>query len=191
MKRTILFFALVFAAVSFAQQDTTTAVSPNQFQDFGTPKKYPKQNKVYYGGGVGVSFTSSYFSVSLRPMVGYKLTPKFSLGLEVMYEYVKDSRYVKTYNYSNYGGSLFARYRVIPALYVHAEYAMYNYEYRTAYNGGEREWVPFLLLGAGYVQRMGRNTYAYAQDLWDVLQDNRSPYNAGEPWITFGVSTGF
>ncbi len=137
-----------------------------------------------------MSFTSSYFSVSLRPMLGFKLSPKMSLGLEVMYEYVKDARYSKTYNYSNYGGSLFARYRVIPALYLQAEYATYNYEYRTALNG-TREWVPFLLLGVGYSQRIGRRTYAYAQVLWDVLQDERSPYNPGEPWITFGVSSGF
>jgi len=55
----------------------------------------------------------------------------------------------------------------------------------------EREWVPFLLLGGGYSQKIGRNTWAYAQALWDVIQDAKSPYASGEPWISVGVSVGF
>ncbi len=192
MKKIIIVFLFSLFATINAQQDSTK--SPNEFVGYGQPtglRTSAKANKIYYGGGIGMSYSSNYISVSLRPMFGYKLTPKLSVGLEIMYEYVKDTRYRTTYNYSNYGGSLFARFRVVPQLYFHAEYATYNYEYRTAYNGGEREWIPFLLLGAGYVQRMGRNTYAYAQVLWDVLQDDRSPYDSSQPWVTFGVSTGF
>jgi hypothetical protein len=188
MKKIITLFVFVFAIALHAQQDTskTNYASPQ----FSKPRK-TMSNRFYYGGGIGASFSSNYWAVSLRPMFGYKLTQKFSLGMEIMYEYVSDSRYHNTYNYSNYGGSVFARYRVIPSLYFHAEYATYNYDYYTAYNNGEREWIPFLLVGAGYSQRIGRNTYTYAQVLWDVLQDDRSPYRSGEPWVTFGISYGF
>ena len=184
MKKIVIVLVMFSFATLFAQEQDSTAVyrTPNPVKTVKRP--------VYYGGGIGVSLTNRYFAISLRPMLGYKLTPKLSLGVEAMYEYISDSRYSKTYNYSNYGGSVFTRFRVIPSLYLHAEYAMYNYEYRTQFNS-EREWIPFLLLGAGYSKRVGRNAYMYVQVLWDVLQDDRSPYKPGEPWVTFGISSGF
>lgn len=124
-------------------------------------------------------------------MVGYKVSSKLSAGLKLMYEYVKDSRYTPDVTSNNYGGSIFSRYRVIPQFYVHAEFAYYSYQYRTENFEGDRDWVPFLLLGGGYSQNVGGNTWLYVQALWDVIQDEKSPYNASEPWISVGVSVGF
>ena len=70
----------------------------------------------------------SYTRIGLYPMIGYKITPKLSGGLKIGYEYVSDNRYSSNYKTSNYGGSIFARYRVIPRLYAHVEYEQINYE---------------------------------------------------------------
>ena len=147
-------------------------------------------NKVYYGMSLGFNF-GSYFRIRVAPMVGYRITPQFSAGVKAAYEYIKDNRYNDAVTYHNYGGSLFARYLIIPQLYVHAEYAYMSYQFSVSDFNSEREGIPFLLLGGGYRQRIGKNTFAFLEVLFDVLQNEKSPYEAWEPLIIVGVSTGF
>ena len=47
------------------------------------------------------------------------------------------------------------------------------------YAESERNWVPFLLLGGGFVQHVGPNASVYVEVLFDVLQNENSPYEVG------------
>ena len=186
MKKLIITLLLVSFSLAMAQQDSTK-----------TTTQYPTQksslsDKIYFGGGVGFNFWGDYFRIAVEPMIGYKVTPKLSAGVKLMYEYIKYST-ASERTYNNFGGSIFSRYRVIPQFYIHAEFAYYSYKYSSKFLGSpsEREWVPFLLLGGGYSQQISKNTWAYAQALWDVIQDDKSPYLGSEPWISVGVGVGF
>lgn len=147
-------------------------------------------SKIYYGGSIGLTL-GDYVRVSIQPMIGYKFTPKFSAGGKVTYEYVRDSRYTGTSSSNNYGFGVFGRYRFIPQLYGHAEFTGINYDVHSASGASQRDWVPFLYLGGGYAQQMGKNVSAYAEVLVDVLQDDRSPYQDWEPQLSFGIGIGF
>jgi hypothetical protein len=133
----------------------------------------------------------SYTRIGVYPLVGYKITPKLSAGVKVAYEYIRDNRYPETYQTSNYGGSIFSRYRIIPPIYVHVEYAQINYELYNALGESAREWIPFLLVGGGYSQRLSPNTWLNLQVLFDVLQDERSPYRTWDPIFSVGIGVGF
>lgn len=124
-------------------------------------------------------------------MIAYKFTPKLSLGVKAAYEYVVDKRYASTYTSSNYGLSVFSRYRLIPALYFHIEYAQMNYQLYNAYGEAGRTWVPFLYVGGGYSKLIGKSTWLYFQVLFDVIQDSQSPYTEWSPFISIGVGKGF
>jgi hypothetical protein len=139
---------------------------------------------------LGFSF-GNYTMIAVRPLIGYKVTPKLSAGLKFSYEYIQDKRYSETYTTSNYGVSVFSRYRIVPQLYVHAEYAAFNYELYNPLGESNREWVPFLFVGAGYSQPIGGNAWLNAQVLFDVLQSSKSPYNDWEPFYSIGVGVGF
>lgn len=157
------------------------------------PKKESsfKLSKVIIGGSLGFSF-GSVTTVRINPLLGYKLTPKLSAGLTGLYEY--SSYNYNNYgrqNYSNYGGSLYSRFRFIPAAYVHAEFSYINYEFSGFNNEKYRQGVPFIFLGGGFTKRLSRNTYAYGQILFDVLQDSNSPYSQWNPFYSVGVSVGF
>jgi hypothetical protein len=181
MKKIILFTLLLFIPFLWlSAQDTIQQQKP----------KTPLKDKIYFGGSVGVSF-GNYSRIAVYPMMGYKITPKLSAGIELGYEYISDKRYTSTYNTSNYGFSLFSRYRFIPQLYLHAEYSMVNYELYYIDQTSNREWVPFLFIGAGFSQQLASGVYAYAQVKFDVLQDKNSPYKNWAPFYTFGVSVGF
>lgn len=197
----VLFFLILMIQFGLSAQeaDTTKVTNPESEtqvnQEEVKKEKPPKQkssfaSKLYYGGNIGLSF-GSYTMVGVYPLVGYKLTPKLSVGVKIAYEYISDRRYDQTYSYSNYGGSLFARYRIVPPLYVHLEYAQMSYDLYSADGTSNREWVPFLFAGAGYSQSIGGKAWVNVQVLFDLLQDEKSPYNDWEPFFSVGVGVGF
>jgi len=154
------------------------------------------QSKVYYGGNIGFRFWNNYFYLGVYPLVGYKVTPKFSVGGKLGYAYISDSRVNPTLSTSNYGGSIFTRYRVVPQFYLHGEFVYFSYERVTSFNANntyntERFWVPFILLGGGISQMVSPNVWFFAEVLVDVLQDSNSPYKKWDPFVSFGVGAGF
>lgn len=154
-------------------------------------------SKWYYGGNLGFNFWNDYLLISVEPMVGYNISPKFSVGGKLQYSYIKDSRsdYGDATSH-NYGASIFSRFRPVPPVYFHAEFAYGSYESHTYFTNpirieSERNWVPFLLFGGGYVQQISPNASVYAEVLFDVLRDKNSPYKDWDPIIHVGAGIGF
>jgi hypothetical protein len=143
------------------------------------------QSKVYYGGNIGLNFWNDYFYLGIYPFVGYKVTPKFSVGGKLGYTYYSYNN--SDFSSHNYGASIFSRYRVTPQFYVHGEFVYFSYDLI----GSERVWVPFLLLGGGYAQMVSPNVWIFVEVLFDVLQDSNSPYKNWDPFVSFGVGAGF
>ena len=193
MKQFVLLILLICSSISFAQ--VTDSVKTEENKTEVSKNTTTGVSKWYYGGSLGFGFSSNYFSISIQPIVAYKITPKLSLGGKIGYTYWSNSSVDPTFNSSNYGGSIFSRYRIIPQLYAHAEFAYWSYE-NAYFNPSvgyttERNWVPFLLLGGGFSQMISPNVWAYAEVLFDVLNDTNSPYDEWDPFISFGVGVGF
>ena len=169
------------AATAPAATTTAAAAAP------ASPAKPPLRERLYYGGAIGFSFWGDYWRISLEPLVAMKMrNPKLSVGGKLRYEYINDNRGVEEFSSHNYGGSVFSRYRLIPQIYGHAELAYMTYDYPRG-----REGVPFLLLGGGYSQPLGKNMWSTVEVLWDVLNDDNSPYEEGQPVVSIGVGVGF
>ena len=191
----IMFFvsALMAQDTISSALDTMKVEQVKPIEETQTSKPQPSQAwkaKIYFGGYMNFSL-GSYAMIGIEPMVGYKVLPFLSLGLKLRYEYISDKRYTEEYNTSNYGGSLFARLTSKRRIYLHAEYAGYNYELFDESGELGREWIPYLFLGGGYSQPLGGRTSLNAQILFDVLQDDRSPYKNWEPFYSVGISVGF
>ena len=192
MKQLIL--VLLFASFAFANGINSLTEEGTTENTINPPAA---ESRWYYGGNIGFNFWNDYFYLGIYPLVGYKVTPQLSLGAKVGYAYISDDRYepLPALNTSNYGGSILSRYRIIPQLYAHAEFAYWSYEnainitsqgYET-----ERVWVPYLLLGGGYSQNIGSNVWIFTEVLFDVINDENSPYESGDPFVSFGVGVGF
>ena len=179
-------FSLLTSAIA---QETKTQEKTNQQKE--RQKKEP--SKIYWGGQLGLSF-GDYFAISIIPMIGYKVTPRFHLGAKIGYAYTEDKRYEESLTSHNYGGSLLSRFLIVRGLYAHAEYVYWSYQYQIEKFDNfesERTWVPFLLLGGGYVQPISPSTALFVEVLWDVLNDENSPYDSSSPRISLGVGVGF
>lgn len=177
---------LVLALVGTAQDQDTIQVEDTSEKRV---RKFEK-SKLYYGGYLNMSF-GRYTVIGAAPLLGYKVTPKLSVGTKFSYEYINDKRFTQDYSTSNYGVSIFSRLRVTSKIYAHAEFASMNYD--LYYENGEsnREWIPFFFVGGGYSRKIAKNTWLNAQILWDVIQDEDSPYNTYEPFYSIGLGVGF
>ena len=198
MKKLMLSLMLVFGVLMANSQvvDSTQTNDQPKYQKQAAPVKQEKKksqtmsHRIFFGGSIGASF-GSYTSVSLYPMIGYKLTPKLSVGVKFLYEYASYNYYdYGKQHYNNYGGSLFARLHFIPQAYLHAEYRYMSYEFSRLNNEHYRQGVPFLFLGAGFAQPISAHSFFYAQILFDVLNDTNSPYADWTPFYSVGVSVG-
>jgi len=185
MKTLFLTLAMLPAFIFVFGQNYTSGQNGGETQsDFYSP------SKVYYGGGLNLTF-GSITEVGISPLVGYKVTPQFSVGSQLTYQYFKYDRSNYDYSATNYGASLFSRYRFVPQVYGHIEFSMMNYEFQDYYGGSNREWVPFLFVGGGFSQPISNNTWVNAQLLFDVIQDENSPFEDWEPFYSIGIGVGF
>ena len=185
--KTFILIALLsgISFLNFAQQDSTF------FENEQVEKKgFFNSPNVYYGGYLNVQL-GTYSVVGATPLIAYKITPRFSTGAQFTYNYIGDKRTGTRINSTNYGASVFSRFRIIPELYLHAEYQQMNFDYGYDYGGEIREWVPFFFVGGGFSQPVSENVWLNAQVLFDVLQSDKSPYANWEPFYSVGFGVGF
>jgi hypothetical protein len=186
----LLIFPIGF---TFAANPLETLVAETD-DSIKVEKSRQSPSRWYYGGNIGLNFWNDYFYLGIYPLAGYKVTPQFSIGGKLGYAYFSDTRGSVDRTSHNYGASVFSRYRVIPQIYVHGEFAYWSYERQTIANqqlGTERVWIPFLLLGGGYAQMVSPNVWVFVEVLFDVIQDSNSPYNDWDPFVSFGAGVGF
>lgn len=138
-------------------------------------------DKVYVGGSFWMQFGTVTF-INVSPLVGYRFTDKFSAGPGIVYQYLKDKRFLPTYETNVYGGRLFARHTIFQQFFAQAQYENLSTEIRYIDGSKSREWVPGAFLGGGIFQPLGKRGAIVISGMYNLLHDdNRSPYPS--PWI--------
>lgn len=182
-------FIFVFFA-SFAQlTDSTQLIQEQEQSEMAKPKL--NKSRMYYGGYLTMNFSKNYSVIGAQPLAAYKLSPKFSFGLQAKYEYISDNRYAVDQNGANYGASIFSRYRVTPRLYAHTEFSLMSFKWFYTDGSVNRKSAPMLYVGGGYSQPISKNTWLNAQVLFDVLNNENSPYKDWQPYFSMGIGVGF
>ena len=186
IRYTIAVVLFICSSTVLHAQDSTAYV-----QEQPSKKPIALKDRLWFGGGIGLSF-GSVTAVQVDPLVGVYLDRprKLSAGLGPSYSYYQDNRYTPAFEFSSYGYRVFTRYRVIQQAFLHAEFLHVNTE-PYFYNDLGRIWVPHLLVGAGYVQPIGGVSSFYLQVLFEVLQDPNSIYLNTGPIFSAGVGVGF
>ena len=149
-------------------------------------------DRLWFGGGIGFGFgTVSY--VEVAPIVGFSVTKKLSVGGGITYRYRDDDRFADSLSTSDYGANVFVRYKILPALFAHAEYEYLNYEFVRSDLSKDRDNFSSVLAGPGFFRPLGRRTAFFALALYNFSYDSddfRSPYD--DDWVyRVGVTFGF
>lgn len=133
-------------------------------------------DRIYFGGGAGFSGGQDYINVSVSPIVGYKITEKFSTGVQLTYQYVK----ILGFQFNNYGGGPFMRYNVTEKFFGYTEYEYLNYGFFGSGTGVERLNFYSWFVGLGYSEPISSKVSFNITALYNVLygDGSNSPYSS-------------
>jgi hypothetical protein len=152
-------------------------------------ERIPFGQRLIVGGNLGMQF-GRYTFVDISPLVGYRLTNQFIVGLGATYIYYSvDDAFFK-YNTHIFGGRTFAKYYLFENLFAHVEYELLNMEvvddltYQLV-----RTNIPSLFIGGGYRQMIGGRSAFELLLLYNVMEERNSPYQ--NPIVRAGFIFGF
>lgn len=200
MKATLKFIMQLFLAAFFSLY----AISANAQQEGSPPEPPPQEtekprsplmDRFFFGGSLGLQFGSATY-IDVSPLIGYKLTDRIHVGTGFTYIYYKykDSYYNYSYETSIYGGRVFGRYYILENLFAHTEVEMLNMEV-PAYDLSSqvytyvRDNITSVMVGGGYAQSLGNTSALYIMVLWNLTEEQYSPYS--NPIFRIGFSAGF
>lgn len=129
--------------------------------------------------------------MGLSPLVGWKITDAFSLGVQFTYQSIKGKTIIngvsRDANEKVIGLRGFSRYKIIDNVFAHIEYESLNYKF----NGNEKESYNAFLVGGGYSESVGGSAALYAIVLYNLdYSANTSFYTT--PLVTrLGITFGF
>ncbi len=174
----LLVFLIGFSFNADAQRQTRT--SKDKVEDYFDEGGFGP-HRLWYGGGIGLNFggggNSSQFNFSLSPMVGYKLTEKFSVGPRAELDYahirVGSGASREKYNLLNYAIGGFARYKVINPFFAHVEYQIESRAGVDSIGETFRGSRDNFFVGGGYGSSGGLIGYEISI-LWNVIDDGSS-----------------
>lgn len=145
---------------------------------------------LFFGGGLGLQFGSMTL-IEVSPLVGYKVTPKFSIGISPTYKYYHYNDYYgpsMDFKTNVFGGSIFSRYVIWENLFAHVEFETLAYNTEVPGYPVTREQYNSFFVGGGYNQPIGGNSAMYILALWNLNDTPDSPYV--NPVIRVGFSVG-
>jgi hypothetical protein len=148
------------------------------------------KSRLYFGGGFGLQF--GYMTlIEVSPLVGYMITPKFSVGLSPTYKFYKYNDYYGAnldLTTNVWGGSIFSRYYIFENVFAHVEYESLLYNEQVPGYPEIRQQYNSFFVGGGYNQRIGGNAGMYILLLWNLNDTPDSPYI--NPIVRVGFSVG-
>jgi hypothetical protein len=155
------------------------------------------KSKLFFGGGLGLSF-GTYTIVNISPLAGYRFSELFAAGAGINYNYYGYNDGYWDYKQSYVGLSIFGRLYPVRQFFIQVQ-PQEDYMWYTQSGIGTNQglpsyqvnqFVPSLLMGGGAAIPTGRNGAITISVMYDVLQNQYSPYYR-QAVYGFGFTTGF
>ncbi len=143
------------------------------------PPPQPLKDRLFLGGNLGgISFSSQGSALDLSPVIGYRVTEKFSAGAGPIYQFWSDR--TAGIRVNNYGAKIFARHVLFGSVFAHTEYELLNIKhYFPDLSSGqwqsERRNVGSFFVGGGYTQPLGGTSSLMIIALYNLNQTQYSP----------------
>ena len=154
------------------------------------PEESPLMKKLYFGCNLGLNYYGyngyNIFYYDLSPNVGYKITDKFSAGIQIVYNNTIES--VSGYpsvSYNIIGGGVFARYLILKWLFLQVEYDILSSPPSYRYT---RTLSDEKLAGVGFKRNLSPKISYYFTFLYDFGPEINSPYYSNPLIYRLGIS---
>ena len=175
-------------------------------------KNFSFRDRLFFGGSFGLAI-GTYTDIEVSPIVGYYITPRWSAGFGVTYEYynnkyhfaILDPKTLQIIGYERFethiwGGRLFTNYVIVNnvndwiplgmtfRIFTHLEYEALSYEKKFFgdYSTG-RELQHSVLAGGGLRFPTGKRSSMNLYILWNLNSSLHNFYGSG-PIIRIGYN---
>ncbi|WP_397363766.1 alpha-ketoglutarate decarboxylase [Olleya sp. R77988] len=147
-------------------------------QDNPPKEKSEFWKNVRFGGGLGLSTGTNFFSATLAPSAIYQFDKTFSLGVGLNGTYNKSKN---LFSSTILGGSIIGLYNPIQEIQLSGEFEQLNVnqKFEGSSIADRNYWVPALFVGGGY--RTNNVTVGIRYDL--LYDDTKSVY--ANAWVPF------
>lgn len=167
-----------------------------QWGDSEMDQKAPWQERIFTGGGLGLSFGTDVDYISIAPIIGYRLTPKLASGLSLTYRYTNYKYVTPKIATNDYGAAPFLRFNFYKNFFLHAEYEFLNYEFPISASESVRRSFNSFMAGGGFFQPLGRNVGFFASALYNFSYRNPTSPTDYQPYggplvLRAGITAGF
>jgi len=152
-------------------------------QDYLTPDDIEQENHGSFLGGNLFFSGSTTKSVGISPVFGIHIFPDFGIGLGADYFYAKRNEN----QIHSYGGKLYVQYHITKNLYAKSQFSYLYYNGTWIDTRYDSQYVPYLFVGAGFQRRIASRAMLELEVLMDVLQDESSLFESGQPLFNAGV----
>jgi hypothetical protein len=174
MKRIFAAVALLFIVISVSAQEEETVPETKGF----------KKERVFFGGGINVGFSSGTFQIGVLPEVGYSVTNWLDAGLAFSANYYSikpDFNFGVRQNTFAYGAGVFTRLYPVKFLFLQVQpelnWSSTKLTDPSTGNSGKYNYNSTSLLGGiGYSQRVIGQSNFYVLLMMDLMRDINSPY---------------
>lgn len=189
MKRlSLLLLACFFTSFLFAGDGI--GLSKQYQKDKKRTWKFDK-NRLFVGGGLGGGSLQGGYIFSITPSIGYMFTDRFHAGINLGYFYSKFKEPYDITGNSYYqeknrvvSTAVFARFFPIDVVFLQVNPELNFGKLKTEQNfvgspisRDEINYnIPAFLVGGGYAQRLGGNSYMMISVMYDLVQNPNSPY---------------
>ncbi len=163
MRKILQIVAFILFTLSLSASVLSAQVRVRTGQEERSQQNSSFATRLWYGGNVGLGFSSSsyqsLFQVGVSPMVGYKFFEEFSFGPRASifyshYRYNFGGSDVQTANPITWTAGVFTRYKILRTIFAHGEYEFENSPVFTIGNNGNLEVLrderTNIYLGGGY-----------------------------------------
>lgn len=187
----LLFLGLVLPSGVYAQytQEDEVEQEQNKPGHDKPPIKKPFKDKLFTGGGLGLSF-GTITQIHVSPLLGYEISDRLVAGVGGTYIYLHNRIYDASMNI--YGGRLFSQFFLSENFILHSEYGMMSFEDLSGRRDG-RENIKSFMAGVGYRSQVGSRSFLYILGLYDFgdpFGGNPVGYKPTNPKLRMGITLG-
>jgi hypothetical protein len=167
----------IFIAVLFILSLSVTAQEYQPFEDLNDTRP------TMFAGGNFLYSNKPSNSFGFSPVWGLHIFPDFGIGLGADYYYAKR----ENVTIQSYGGKLFIQYNLFPNLYAKSQFS-YLYHDGIIINAQQSsQFVPYLFFGGGYQLPVMKQASLEVEILYDIIQDEASLFERGQPVFNAGL----
>jgi hypothetical protein len=170
----LLFLLCAVSLTTFAQQPKGTSKN--------SAAGLPLSERLFFGGGGGFNtgihpyYGFKYTYISVSPLVGYRVTLPWSVGVQLTYQTYRFP--TQNVRLDQYGVAPFTQYR-FGKLFAYGEYQVISVP---TFDKSSRKLYNRLPIGIGFTQPIGSRAAINAVALYDVIY-NKATSPFGSPWV--------